>query len=527
VEPERATRIPALVALATTGAALVHALTFSGCNVDDAYISYRYALHLAHGAGLVFNPGERVEGYTNFLWTVLAALSLRLRLPAPLVLPLLSLASLVALVLVTLRGARALRPDTAAPHPVDGLFAGLVVAASAGLAYHSFAGLETVPFALAWTLAALSAVRGRPWSFALSGAVAFLLRPEAGLLLAWGAATLLLLSPAPRRDVLRAGSALALALVAYLGWKLWYFGELLPNTLRAKLPDRALGLRYLLDWSTLAGGLLLVALGALPSMTRAARALLSLVALHTLAVVFEGGDWMFGYRLLLPSLPCLAMALDAPVVGLLPPPRWRLPRAAAALAAIAALSLWSAQNLRVGALIRESNLLLGAQDLSRASLARELLSRGARSAALYDIGVFGYAVPSMRIADLGGLTDRDLASRPGGLGRKQVDDAWMRARDPDVVLANAFPVALPGRAEALLRVQWPVERRLLGLPGFAARYVPECVASVGGHYLLLVYRRRDGTLSPAPPRALCTSLGEALRRTVRWHPEMAAEHSPD
>ncbi|RLG44162.1 MAG: hypothetical protein DRN81_05170 [Thermoproteota archaeon] len=40
---------------------------------DDAYISFRYARNLARGLGLVFNPGERVEGYTNFLWTLLLA----------------------------------------------------------------------------------------------------------------------------------------------------------------------------------------------------------------------------------------------------------------------------------------------------------------------------------------------------------------------------------------------------------------------------------------------------------------------
>lgn len=38
---------------------------------DDAYISYRYAKNLVRGNGLVFNPGERVEGYSNFLYTLL------------------------------------------------------------------------------------------------------------------------------------------------------------------------------------------------------------------------------------------------------------------------------------------------------------------------------------------------------------------------------------------------------------------------------------------------------------------------
>ena len=38
---------------------------------DDAFVSYRYALNLVEGRGLVFNPGERVEGFTNFLWVLL------------------------------------------------------------------------------------------------------------------------------------------------------------------------------------------------------------------------------------------------------------------------------------------------------------------------------------------------------------------------------------------------------------------------------------------------------------------------
>src|SRR5262249_18839900 len=41
---------------------------------DDASITFRYAQTLSEGHGLVFNPGlERVEGYTNFLWTLMLA----------------------------------------------------------------------------------------------------------------------------------------------------------------------------------------------------------------------------------------------------------------------------------------------------------------------------------------------------------------------------------------------------------------------------------------------------------------------
>ena len=44
---------------------------------DDAFISFRCADHLVRGLGLVFNPGERVEGYTNFLWAVWVAAGMR------------------------------------------------------------------------------------------------------------------------------------------------------------------------------------------------------------------------------------------------------------------------------------------------------------------------------------------------------------------------------------------------------------------------------------------------------------------
>ena len=50
--------------------ALGHALWFNH-TADDSYISFRYVDNWVRGHGLVFNPGERVMGYSNFLWIVL------------------------------------------------------------------------------------------------------------------------------------------------------------------------------------------------------------------------------------------------------------------------------------------------------------------------------------------------------------------------------------------------------------------------------------------------------------------------
>src|SRR5512139_1123733 len=45
-------------------------LLFSGWVYDDPFITYRYADNLAHGAGFVYNPGERVLSTTTPLFAL-------------------------------------------------------------------------------------------------------------------------------------------------------------------------------------------------------------------------------------------------------------------------------------------------------------------------------------------------------------------------------------------------------------------------------------------------------------------------
>ena len=69
------------------GALLVMALIFWRARsfvFDDAYISLRYAKNFVEHGQLVWNPGEYVEGYTNFLFVILSAGLIALGLPATL-----------------------------------------------------------------------------------------------------------------------------------------------------------------------------------------------------------------------------------------------------------------------------------------------------------------------------------------------------------------------------------------------------------------------------------------------------------
>ena len=75
--------------------------------IDDAFISFRYARNLNDGLGLVFNPGEWVEGYTNFLWVILMAGVMKAGLPVEIVANVAGIASGAALLLLVARAGAA------------------------------------------------------------------------------------------------------------------------------------------------------------------------------------------------------------------------------------------------------------------------------------------------------------------------------------------------------------------------------------------------------------------------------------
>jgi len=83
VSPAHRRLLAAGVLLVLAGVLAGHSLYFDFV-CDDAFISFRYADNLVHHGELNFNPGQRVEGYTSFLWTVLIAAGIGLGLgPVP------------------------------------------------------------------------------------------------------------------------------------------------------------------------------------------------------------------------------------------------------------------------------------------------------------------------------------------------------------------------------------------------------------------------------------------------------------
>ena len=212
---------------------------------DDAYISFRYAKHLVEGHGLVYNIGDHVEGYTNFLWTVIAALVMATGVedPTPAMQVVGMAAWLVALVTLLLLAAVLAREDgyLAAPLVVLPL-----------LAHYSFglwfvSAMET-PLVSVLTvgmvvLMSLDAERW-PWlptAASSAGVLLVMTRPDGVVAVA---AVALVAVVVHRRQLVvqRRWKPFVLGpvlpwLVVYLpytAWRVAYYGSVFPNTYYAK-----------------------------------------------------------------------------------------------------------------------------------------------------------------------------------------------------------------------------------------------------------------------------------------------------
>ena len=238
-------------------ALLAHAARYYPFFSDDAFISLRYAQRLIDGAGLTWTGGERVEGYSNLLWVLACALLGWLGVDLVVAARLLGLAATVAVfgALVRAFPVRDLRSC------LPPLGAALALALSGPVAVWSIGGLEQplLVALLAWAIALclpqlargvapareVREVREVVVPSVLLG-LACWTRPDAPLFAVAFAAAFAL------RRSWRAAVVLAaiplLFFSAQLAFRLWYYGDWVPNTAHVKLAFSSermhQGLRY-------------------------------------------------------------------------------------------------------------------------------------------------------------------------------------------------------------------------------------------------------------------------------------------
>jgi arabinofuranosyltransferase len=291
---------------------------------DDAYILFRYAEHLARGEGLVWNVGERVEGYSSFLYTVLLGGTRRLGIEPVASSHALGLAAFVGSLLATFQAARLTFASA-----TGGLLTMALLGANYTFSIFATGGLETSlhAFLICAGLALLAAGQTRgwsaPWPWLMSILIGLLMltRPDSVIpCVVFVAVALWRLRPAAGwRPYGRLFAPAAAMLALWLTWKLLYYGELLPNTYHVKVASSTslqYGLRYLslffASYWLLPVAVLTVVL--LPRLLREGRdALVAAVLLTALWIPYVarvGGDFM-EFRFMVPVLPALMLLIVA------------------------------------------------------------------------------------------------------------------------------------------------------------------------------------------------------------------------
>jgi hypothetical protein len=221
------------------------------CLFDDAMVAMRYAWNLAHGAGLVWNVGQPVEGYTSLLMTLLMALPALVleKSTAVLVVQMMGVGFVLGCAWLARRLANQINQDNSSHHQalVRTLVFGAVLLYYP-LVYWSLMGMETGLFTLLLlyaTVSALDYVRRpswqRAWRLGIGLGLAFLARPETLLYAALLLAFICLEQGLGRRlrqnwpHLVGMAALLLLPVAAQILFRLLYYGQLLPNTYTLKL----------------------------------------------------------------------------------------------------------------------------------------------------------------------------------------------------------------------------------------------------------------------------------------------------
>ncbi len=467
--------------------------------IDDAFISFRYAVHWATGQGLVYDlssGAEPVEGYSNFSWVALLALGRALgAAPESLanVLSVLCAAGTVVLVQRFLAQRLAL----------DGwsvLLGTLALAAYPVFGVWATGGLETALFGLllfgAWTLlvaepAAVDAEQGAGGAdrdavasaetrlgllAGLVGGALVLTRVEGFLWIGglWLAAFVALRSDLPRRRIALFLGVSAGVLVAQLALRQAVYGELVANTVLAKSgvsgATLVRGLKGLATWALLfvwPVAALCAPLVAERGRRRALTTSAFVMAGGALDYsVLTGGDWMPFFRFLAPASAFFAVLFVVGLQRFSSRARLGLGLAAIAVAALPLLDValvprsWREalyfREFRIGYQTEWERWSTGAANTERNTWLGHALAAVSGPEETWTGGAIGAVAyySEVTILDRNGLVNREVAAREvepgsGTAGHdKRVPRAYFRDRAPTFYEALYAPIALPDEGPA-------------------------------------------------------------------------------
>jgi arabinofuranosyltransferase len=484
---------------------------------DDGMISMRFARNLASGLGLVWNKGERVQGFTNPAWTLIMALVHWVGVPerlASMPMQLGSLAiDLLTAVYIWWRVSKRTGPDW-------GIGAAAAYLASSCAVCWAISGWETSAIALGWALALDPVLEDQPRasdarrSLLIAG-LTVLFRPDAALLL--GALVLYWVSIVERTErwklilavTIAAAPAMALAI-----FQRGYYGSWIPNTATLKRSAGIMsvfpGIEYVLvsifRYPFNAVAIVGAIFGASRLSRRAAVLIASLAGGYLLYVVSVGGDHFAHARFILPLLPTATVlaadALSRVQIGSDTRRRFLIRAAAVAMIGLIVFDFGDEALVDVPA---QKNLNRYA--LLTALALRDLSAGKNPTVGIFLAGTIPYFNPSIRFHDMLGKNDLHIARtmpHSGEPGHNRWDyDYSLDKVQPDLIITS-YPILKksPSLRETGFRQTYDYYQDLYNQAQFVTLYLDNQVPlRFDGEdvFIYEAYARKDGVLGgPAP-----------------------------
>jgi len=460
--------------------------------LDDAYITFRYAENLAAGHGLVYNPGEYVEGTTTLLWAVILAAVHAIGLDTILASKTLGFMLAVATVLLAghahtfVQGLS--RNGSALAAALIGAWIPFGAWCQTGMEVPlaGFLGLLAFLLYLRWQNDAGNPALGS--ATAIVCALAMFSRPESGLV--FGAMFLDGVFRAPKlglRRMLPFVGVFCAALVLITAWRLYYYGDYVPNTFHAKVGAteaqilRGLGYLEHFAMSSIAALFLVVAgivfSGGAPRVRSASAVLGLFLVLHTAYVISVGGDVMPAYRFFATVVPMAAL-LGGITLHVHAGAGWRAWIVVAIIGGHAAYELQHNKTYAIHDAVAHYGRLTGLF-MKDHYPPDTLIATNTAGTIPYFSGL-----PTI---DTLGLCDRTIGRThmptmgKNQAGHEKANGKYVLSRKPDVVIL--------GSSRGQVKPRFRSDKELVAQPGFKKEYFRKDFKLDG--YTLIVYQRKD------------------------------------
>lgn len=496
---------------------------------DDAYTSFRYAEKLAEGHGLVFNEGEKVEGYTSLLFVLILAGALKAGIDIITFAQVLSIFFGVLCLWMTWLISRVIiskLTDSKFSELVFVLLPVILLLHTGGLHYWSVSAMEYSMFVflvLSSIYLAITDIKASRILLPAALMLAALTRPEGliffGMIYIYRIHTRIKESndEGENSNLLSAIWSVRLELaifllpiVVHLIFRLIYYGYPLPNTFYAKTGFTIYylerGARYLIDSlsvNTMSGIMLFLAALIIFSkpINKKIIFLFSVSFIYLTLILLIGGDVLPHHRFVLPALPLIYVLFSASILHLIQNSilnKNTILKYSTISICTVLLIIFSFHNYKTHRVKIYRSVSYEKGLVEKMTIYADWVNGQAEEShdeitvCLATIGAFSYYV-NARVIDMIGLTDEYIAHNPKEVkgivnfapvdwDERRYNVDYVLKREPDFIL---FPAGAKPSAYPLVALFSRIE--------FLNNYYPQLFYSEKLNQHLPIFTRRDST----------------------------------